>query len=464
MSPVAVLLAAPGLAGEPELVAACHRPGTGLTVARRCVDLADLLAAAEAGLAGVAVVGPGLPRLGRDGVGRLRAAGLAVVGVVAAGDDTGARTLRALDVGPVAVVAAADPAGAARVLATTVGEALARGRGTASPAYASPRSQPRPAVPSRPEPPLPGDPARRREPRPGGDDDPGVPDATGTAPRSVTADPLVPGRGRLVAVWGPTGAPGRTSVALALADEAARAGTATLLVDADTYGGAVAVALGMLDEASGLAVACRHADAGGLDPATLAAAARSVGPRLRVLTGIPRATRWPDLRPAALDALWRCVRDTDPLTVVDTGFCLEQDEELAFDTIAPRRNAATLTALEAADEVVAVGSADPLGVARLLTALPDLAALADETPVRVVLTRVRPGPLGRDAERQLRRALERHAAVADPVLVPADGAGYDACWRAGRTLAEAAPRSPARAALQALARDLVAGHVDRPAA
>ena len=46
------------------------------------------------------------------------------------------------------------------------------------------------------------------------------------------------------------------------------------------------------------------------------------------------------------------------LTVVDLGFCLEADEELSFDTAAPRRNGATLAVLENADLVVAVGSAD----------------------------------------------------------------------------------------------------------
>ena len=60
------------------------------------------------------------------------------------------------------------------------------------------------------------------------------------------------------------------------------------------------------------------------------------------------------------------------LTVVDCGFCLEQDEELSFDTAAPRRNGATLTTIEQADLVVAVGSADPVGLQRLVRGLSDL--------------------------------------------------------------------------------------------
>ena len=68
----------------------------------------------------------------------------------------------------------------------------------------------------------------------------------------------VPGGGRIVAVWGPTGAPGRTTVAITLADELARLGCGSLLVDGDVYGGVIAAVLGLLDESPGLAAACRQ--------------------------------------------------------------------------------------------------------------------------------------------------------------------------------------------------------------
>ena len=56
-------------------------------------------------------------------------------------------------------------------------------------------------------------------------------------------------------VWGPTGAPGRTTLAIGLAAELAGSGLPTVLVDADTYGASVAQCLGLLDESSGLATA-----------------------------------------------------------------------------------------------------------------------------------------------------------------------------------------------------------------
>ena len=61
-----------------------------------------------------------------------------------------------------------------------------------------------------------------------------------------------------------------------------------------------------------------------------------VRPRLRVLPGIDRADRWPELRPSAVDVVLDLARDLSAVTVVDCGFSLERDEELSFDTAAPR--------------------------------------------------------------------------------------------------------------------------------
>jgi Flp pilus assembly CpaE family ATPase len=80
--------------------------------------------------------------------------------------------------------------------------------------------------------------------------------------------------------------------------------------------------------------------------------------------------------------------------------------------------------------------------------------------MRVVVTGVRRGSVGRDPDRQLTQALSRYAGVSGPVLVPDDRAALDTCARRGRVLAEVAPDSPARRALARLAAELVG----RPAA
>ena len=55
-APVGVLVALGGAAQEQPLVAALDQAGSGARVVRRCVDLADLLAAASARTASVALV------------------------------------------------------------------------------------------------------------------------------------------------------------------------------------------------------------------------------------------------------------------------------------------------------------------------------------------------------------------------------------------------------------------------
>jgi MinD-like ATPase involved in chromosome partitioning or flagellar assembly len=255
----------------------------------------------------------------------------------------------------------------------------------------------------------------------------------------------------VVAVWGPTGAPGRTTVAVTLADELARAGAPSLLVDADVYGGTIAAVLGLLDESPGLAAACRQAAGAQLDARALAALCWQLGPRLRVLTGIPLASRWPELRPLAVPAVLAAARGLADFTVIDCGFCLETDEELSFDTVAPRRNGATLAVLDDADLIVVVGAADPIGMQRLVRGLGELRDTEVSAPTWVVLNRVRPGAVPGDPAGELTAALERFAGRTPAALLPDDPRSLDAALAVGRVLGESNPASPLRRAVAELA-------------
>ncbi|WP_020577248.1 AAA family ATPase [Actinopolymorpha alba] len=416
-----VLTAVTGAQWESDLVSALERSALGLDVVRRCVDLPDLLATAQSGQARAVLLSADLRRLDRDAVSRLIVGGVAVVGVVTPGDLDGEDRLHRLGIR--AVVPADAPAD---VLASAVAEAveLAQSSGGA-PTAAFAVSNPRSTMPNLP-------PAQE-----------------------VPAYEPTTGTGQLIAVWGPTGAPGRTSVAMTLSTELAVFGVPTLLADADVYGGVVAQAMGLLDEAPGLAAACRSANNGTLDLPALARHAREVLPRLRVLTGIQRSDRWPELRASALEQVWEYSRQLAAAIVVDCGFCLEQDEEISFDTAAPRRNGATLTTIELANTVVVVGSADPIGLQRLIRGIEELREAVPGVTLRVVVNGVRKGPVGGDAEGQIRDALRRYAAVDTVVCVPYDRTSFDTALAQGRTLAEVAPKSPARPPLRGLAAELM---------
>jgi Flp pilus assembly CpaE family ATPase len=226
-----------------------------------------------------------------------------------------------------------------------------------------------------------------------------------------------------------------------------------VLVDADTYGGCIAQSLSLLDEAPGLAAATRSADQGSLDLAVLARLAPEVCAGLRVLTGLPKAERWPEIRAAALEHVLTLTRQLGRFTVIDCGFSLEDDEELSYDTLAPRRNAATLTSLAVADQVLAVGAGDPIGLQRLVRGLQELGIMASPSPT-VVINRVRASAVGPRPERRIREALTRFAGIDDLRFIPDDPASLDGALLTGRSLAEAAPDSQVRQSILALASEL----------
>ncbi|TFV52302.1 chromosome partitioning protein [Blastococcus sp. TF02A-35] len=409
---VQVFTAVTGAGWESELVGALDRDAHGVTVVRRCVDVAELLAAAATGTGQAALLSAELRRLDGEAVARLHAAGVAVVGLVEPGDEVAAQRLRQLGVSQV-LPADAD----AEVIAAALRDAVAgvpdAGRDVADPRAALP-------VLVEPEEPL-----ARPE-----------------------------GRGRVVAVWGPTGAPGRTTVAVGLADEAARLGAGTLLVDADVYGGVVAQVLGLLDESPGLAGAARLAGSGTLDAAGLARLAWAVRPELRVLTGLARADRWPELRPSAVATVLEEARRLAHLTVVDCAFGVEDDEELSFDTAAPRRNGATLAVLEEADTVLCVTGADPVALQRCVRGLDQLREVLPDVEPVLVVNQLRRGPVPGDPREEVAEALERFTGHRPRFFLPADRRATDAALAAGRTLAEVAPGAPLREALRGLAAEL----------
>ncbi len=375
-------------------VAAAVGAASGLSVARRCADLAEALAAARAGIGSVVLVSE-QAQLHRGVVADFTAAGVAVLGVPSSPD--AADHLRGLGIEQMLPT----DADAATVLASVSG--------------ASSRA-------------LPAEPA------------------------GETPDLKPVERGVIIAVWGPTGAPGRTTLAVSMAYDLALH-EPTLLVDVDTYGGAVAQALGLLDEAPGVAALARASLHGALCEDTVSRHALQATPGLRVLSGVTRADRWTELSASALEPVWELLRTQAAVTVVDCGFGLERDEELQYDTYAPQRNGATLSALAAADVVVAVGSAEPLGIQRLVHSLAELDSVvpAETTPRVVVVNRVRASVAGQRPREAVADALHRYSAVENVWTVGWDPRACDAATLAGQALGERAPRSAARKGIQAVA-------------
>jgi MinD-like ATPase involved in chromosome partitioning or flagellar assembly len=333
---------------------------------RRCDDLEDLLAAVVLGLADVAVVDATVEGLDADAVRRLRGRGVRLL-CLASGVDVQERSSR---IGADLVL---DPD-----LVVAAWESTLRGLA----------SGPGPTV--------------------------GAPSGSGGGSG---------GGSEVVAIWGPQGAPGRTTVAVALAMASARSGVETLLLDVDPYGGAVAQHLGIEDELSGLLLAARAANAGTLTTARLEEVAVGVRPGLRALTGLTRPERWIEVRPAMVSVVLEVAAETAGRIVVDAGFDLDQSLD-RIGSSTPRRNDATLIALERADRVVAVGGADAVSLARLLRGLTHLLPLVEDRHVDVVVNRFRPG-LGWVVE-QVRALIQEVVPGARILFVPDDVESADA--------------------------------------
>lgn len=374
-----IVLLAAGEAWEATVLADADQHD--VLVLKRCVDLTDLLATATLGQAEVAVVSADVQRLDAEAVQLLRRHGLDVVAVGAREHADRIARLGA------ACLVDHDPS---RILAAVHDVVDAR-------------------------------------------DELRVPEV------DAVPEPSVVAQGRTVVVWGPAGAPGRTTVALGIAAELAAAGRRTVLVDADPYGGCIAARLGVLDEASGLLTVARRRNAGTLDREVFTAACRRAASNLDVLTGLPRADRRIEVRPEAMAGILAVAAEVGDV-VVDTGFCVEDGD----------RDRMTLEALGCADEIVVVGQADPVGLARLARALVDLGEYLDGagTPLRVVLNRVRPGRSWKleDVQVFLRT-------YADPIgvhSVPEDSGTLDRSLSSGRTLVELG-ESTARTAITQVA-------------
>ncbi|MDR2294901.1 MAG: hypothetical protein LBE05_06825 [Microbacterium sp.] len=267
--------------------------------------------------------------------------------------------------------------------------------------------------------------------------------------------PLTSRRSDVIAVWGPHGAPGRSTLAVALAAERSRSGGEVALIDADSHAPAVAAMLGLAEEAPGLAGACRQAGRRSFDEAEYARIRELVpieASALAVLSGINRPSRWPELPADRMRAVIDAVARWSDQVFIDTSALIEQDEQIVSDIDGgPRRNAATIAALQRADRIVAVCAADPIGVSRFVRAIMEVRELAPATPITVVVNRVRSRAIGLDARGQLRRALERYAAATDVHFIPEDGSAADRAVLHAQPVILAAPRSALTAAVRRIA-------------
>lgn len=387
----------------------------GIEVVRRPADEIELLALASAGIGDVVLVGRWFPGIDAEVVARLHTSGVRLLGF---GDDRSG--FRTWGVEEVVSPWAGD---------TALAEAVHRVASVAPPG-AAPDSGPSSSVETRDGSTTAG----------GAHAGEGADAAPGTVDRAPAP---------VIAVWGTGSAPGRSVLAGALAHVLSREAGHTVLVDADTVAASQASLLGLLDESPRIASLCRAAAAGTLGPGALVNSALRIDPDLDVVTGLGRAERWPEVRPAVLGEVLDGMADWARFVVVDVADRIDPDDPLAdphYD-----RHGATRAVLDRADRVLLVAEATPLGLQRLVRLLETERVRDLGDRVTVVMNRVRASAVGSEPERRIRATLARFVHVPHLVCVPDDRALVDEAVLLGRTVVEHAPRSAVAGAIRDLA-------------
>lgn len=369
--------------GEGELVRLVDAQGEDLVVVRRCADLAEMRAAAAAGVAELAVVDGADPDLDRETVRDLVSHRMGVVLVAPPGQEE-----RLTHLGASAVVPAGRPEDVVRALVT-----LAR----SVPDH--PQAPPPPPPPDHPQPPL----------------------------------------GRIVTVWGTSGAPGRSSAAAEIACGATRRG-ATLLVDADTQAPTLAHLLGLPTDVSVLAALCRLASRGGLDALELDRVAQPTPHGVGVLTGITAPQRWREITPAGITDVLDTCREVARTTVVDV-HAGSLDPVQAQPTRGGR-DEVLAAVLRASDVVLLLVRGDAVGLARCARSLQWWADLGVDIPLVPVVNRVAAAATGPRPTTALTQAMGVLVPGQTLHVVPEDPTLQEAQLR-GVPLVAHKPRSPA---------------------
>lgn len=195
--------------------------------------------------------------------------------------------------------------------------------------------------------------------------------------------------GQIIAIWGPAGSPGRSTIALCIAATLAVRGERVMLVDGDSYAPSLAPLLGLHPAQSGVVSISRHARVDKPDTKSLVACGvhYQLGSQsFSVITGLSSSAQYVDCGSLPWSKALTTLRAAGHTLVVDLAAPLLQ---LPGETIGgPMRNALTLATLEVADRVIVVANPIPLSILRLSRDWPRLRELAPAAALDVLLNNV----------------------------------------------------------------------------
>lgn len=261
---------------------------------------------------------------------------------------------------------------------------------------------------------------------------------------------------RSVTIWGPSGSPGKSTVAVNLCDQFAQLGMRVLLVDADLVSPSVSLLLGLEDSTVGVSAACKLAREAKLDASELeriSVKVSSASKTFTVLPGISGASRWPEVTPSAIEVILRVASQNFDLVVFDVASSLEP--ALTTPAAAVGRNELTRRLLSNADHAILVAGADPVSLNRMIRQFPDVLAMRSSLPSTLLVNRLRENSVGRQPAKQIDALFQQLVKRRPNTYLWDEPANLDSAIRHGIPVSLVSRRSNFTKQLRALAEQLL---------
>lgn len=169
-------------------------------------------------------------------------------------------------------------------------------------------------------------------------------------------------KGIIIAVYGTSGAPGRTTTTINVAAELAHDASVVIL-DADLNAPSIAHSLGLAVDGSSLSALARLRARGTLTPVHLTEVAYDGPHGLKILTGLSSTHRWREAAPSTVEAIIDVCRQTWDYTIIDL-HAPNLDPVDDFHRSAVHRDHVLARVLTNADGILVVTRADAVGLHR----------------------------------------------------------------------------------------------------
>lgn len=224
-------------------------------------------------------------------------------------------------------------------------------------------------------------------------------------------------RGHITAVLGASGGTGATEISIELARALGRRGERTVVVDGDELAPSLAQRLNLsLHPNIRTAVDVVEHGSGRLSECLT-----TIASNLETLVGLPHPRDWIELRGTDMTAVIDELARGRPQVVIN---CSPAIEDLAGFGGADRY-AMTRAAIISADVIVVICPPTPMGVARLIDRVAELALLAEGKPVHVVVNRTQKGTYKRN---EIAREIQRNFSPAGIHFIAIDPKVEKAAW------------------------------------